>query len=172
MTIYDYSRSRSFIDRCPRSLRFTVSNLFSSEIARPIEAKFHGVCMWCGEWKFVQIFSLFSQNDIIVYGIPTEQILWFSKCFQCIFYDIFSVESYQNTRIAITHVCFNALTFAGSLRRCLNTRPAALYSNSFLGAWQMIMHEKMFDPYIDFVYRLEAGFRFHEHYEDNHRHWP
>ena len=110
--------------------------------------------------RMTSLFMAYQQNKFC--GFPSV--------FNAFSMTFFSVQSYQNTRIAITHVCFNALTFARSLRRCLNTRPAALYSNSFLGAWQMIMHEKMFDPYIDFVYRLEAGFRFHEHYEDNHRH--
>ena len=36
-------------------------------------------------------------------------------------------------RITIIHVCFIALTFAGSLGRCLN---------NFLGTRQMLMHEK------------------------------
>ena len=34
------------------------------------------------------------------------------------------------------------LTFAGSLRRCLNTKPAAWCSNSFLETHQTLMHEK------------------------------
>ena len=59
----------------------------------------------------------------------------------------FSVESYQNARIAFTHVYFFALIFAGSLRRYLNIRPATSCSNSFLGTWQMLMHEKLCDLY-------------------------
>ena len=47
-----------------------------------------------------------------------------------------------------SHVCFIALTFARSLGRCLTARPVASYSNSFLGTWQMLMHEKMCNPYI------------------------
>ena len=50
-------------------------------------------------------------------------------------------------RIAITHVCFIALTLARSLGRCLNTRQASC-SNNFLGTWQMLRHEKTCDPYI------------------------
>ena len=45
-------------------------------------------------------------------------------------------------RITITHVCFIALTLAGSLGRCLNTRPNSLVLDSFLGTRQMLMHEK------------------------------
>ena len=41
MNLYDYQRSRSFIDLGPRSLMFTFSNFFSLETDRPIEAKFH-----------------------------------------------------------------------------------------------------------------------------------
>ena len=41
MNLYEYQRWRSFIDIGPRSLRFTFSNFFSLETARPIEAKFH-----------------------------------------------------------------------------------------------------------------------------------
>ena len=41
MNLYEYQRSRSFIDLGPMSLRFTFSNFFSLKTARPIEAKFH-----------------------------------------------------------------------------------------------------------------------------------
>ena len=41
MNIYEYKRSRSFIDFGPKSLIFNISNFFSLETARPIEAKFH-----------------------------------------------------------------------------------------------------------------------------------
>ena len=44
-------RSRSFIDTCPRSLRFTCSNFFSLETARPIEVKFHVEPPWDGGMK-------------------------------------------------------------------------------------------------------------------------
>ena len=40
MNLYEYQRSRSFIDLHSRSLRFTFSNFFSLETSRPIEAKF------------------------------------------------------------------------------------------------------------------------------------
>ena len=51
MNLYEYQRSRSFIDLGPRSLRFTFSNFFSLETARPIEAKFHVEPPWDGEMK-------------------------------------------------------------------------------------------------------------------------
>ena len=44
---------RSFIDLGLRSLRFTFSNFFSLEIARPIEAKFHVESPWDGGMKVV-----------------------------------------------------------------------------------------------------------------------
>ena len=44
-------------------------------------------------------------------------------------------------RITITHVCFIAFTLAGSLRRCLNTRPNGDPAN--VNAWK-----NMCDPYI------------------------
>ena len=52
-------------------------------------------------------------------------------------------------RITITHVCFIALTLAGSLRRCLNTRPIGLVFKQHprdpanVNAWK-----NMYDPYI------------------------
>ena len=46
MNLYEYQRSRSFIDLHPRSLRFTFSNFFSLETSRPIEAKFHVKPPW------------------------------------------------------------------------------------------------------------------------------
>ena len=51
MNLYDYQRSRSFIDLGPRSLRFTFSNFFSLETARPIETKFHVEPPWDGGMK-------------------------------------------------------------------------------------------------------------------------
>ena len=40
MNLYEYQRSRSFIDLSPRSLVFNIL-LFFLETAKPIEAKFH-----------------------------------------------------------------------------------------------------------------------------------
>ena len=48
----------------------------------------------------------------------------------------------QCKNITITHVCFIALTFAGSLGKGLNTRFCGLFVQNFLGARQMLMHEK------------------------------
>ena len=41
MNLYEYQRSRSFIDLGPRSLRFNILKLFSLETARQVETKFH-----------------------------------------------------------------------------------------------------------------------------------
>ena len=46
MNLYEYQRSRSFIDLLPRSLWFTFSNFFSLQTSRPIEAKFHVEPLW------------------------------------------------------------------------------------------------------------------------------
>ena len=46
MNLYEYQRSRSFIDLGPRSLRFTFSNFFYLENARLIESKFHMEPPW------------------------------------------------------------------------------------------------------------------------------
>ena len=46
MNLYEYQRSRSFIDLHPMSLWFTFSNFFSLETSRPIEAKFHVEPPW------------------------------------------------------------------------------------------------------------------------------
>ena len=54
MNLYEYQRSKSFIDH-PSSLRFTFSNFFSLKTSRPIEAKFHVEPPWDREWKFVQM---------------------------------------------------------------------------------------------------------------------
>ena len=54
MNIYEYQRSRSFIDQDdlgPRSLRFNILNFFSLETARPIKAKFHVKLSWDGGLK-------------------------------------------------------------------------------------------------------------------------
>ena len=42
------------------------------------------------------------------------------------FSEQFMLKSGKNARIMIKHVCFMALSFAGSLGRCLNTRPDGL----------------------------------------------
>ena len=45
--IYDNPRSRSFIDLCPRSLRFNIFKLlFLKKNANPFEAKFHMEPPW------------------------------------------------------------------------------------------------------------------------------
>ena len=46
MNLYEYQRSRSFIDLGPRSLRFTFSNFIFLETAWPIEVKFHVKPPW------------------------------------------------------------------------------------------------------------------------------
>ena len=46
MNLYEYQRSRSFIDLHPRSLRFTFSNFFSIETSKPIKAKFQMEPPW------------------------------------------------------------------------------------------------------------------------------
>ena len=51
MNLYEYQRSRSFIDLGSRSLRLTFSNFFSLETAGPIEAKFHVEPPWDGRMK-------------------------------------------------------------------------------------------------------------------------
>ena len=51
MKLYEYQRSRSFIDLGPRSLRLTFSNFFCSETAGPFEAKFHVEPPWDGGMK-------------------------------------------------------------------------------------------------------------------------
>ena len=52
MNLYEYQRSRSFIELGPRSLRFTFSNFFSLETPRLVEAKFHVGSPWDGGRKF------------------------------------------------------------------------------------------------------------------------
>ena len=46
MNLYEYKRSRSFIDLGPMSLRLTFSNFFSLETAWQIEATFHVKTPW------------------------------------------------------------------------------------------------------------------------------
>ena len=41
MNLYEYQRSRSFIDLGPRSLSYNILFFLSLETANPIEAKFH-----------------------------------------------------------------------------------------------------------------------------------
>ena len=55
MKLYEYQRSRSFIDLGPNLSDSIFLNLFSSITTWPIEAKFHVKCPWMGEYMFVQI---------------------------------------------------------------------------------------------------------------------
>ena len=48
--IYDNPRSVSFIDLCPRSLRFNILKLLFLRNARPIEVKFRMEPPWDGGW--------------------------------------------------------------------------------------------------------------------------
>ena len=50
MNLYEYQWSMN-IDLSPRSFRFNISNAFSFETARPIEAKFHVEPPWDGGMK-------------------------------------------------------------------------------------------------------------------------
>ena len=54
MNLYEYQRSRSFIDLGPRSLGFNIFNFFFLETAWPIEAKFYVELHGMGERKFDQ----------------------------------------------------------------------------------------------------------------------
>ena len=51
MNLYQYQRSRSFIDLGPRSLRFNIFIFFFLETAGPIEAKFYVEPPWDGGTK-------------------------------------------------------------------------------------------------------------------------
>ena len=59
MNLYEYQRSRSFIDLHPRSLRFNISNFFCSETARPIESNVHNrASMGYREWKLFEMIQV------------------------------------------------------------------------------------------------------------------
>ena len=60
MNLYEYQRSRSFIDLCTRSLRFNIFKLFSLKNTRLIEAIFHVEPSCDGRMKRVQmVYDLF-----------------------------------------------------------------------------------------------------------------
>ena len=64
--------------------------------------------------------------------------LMFEQRFQC----ELGWNKAKYARITITHVCFIALTLAGSLGWCWKLGLSASCSNSILGTRQMLMHEK------------------------------
>ena len=70
MNLYEYQRSRSFIDLHPRSLRFTFSNFFSLETSRPIEAKFHVEPPWNKRMKIYSngLCHMASMAAMLIYG--------------------------------------------------------------------------------------------------------
>ena len=51
MKLYEYQRSRSFIDICQSHSDLIFSNFFSSIMARPVETKFHVEPPWEGRTK-------------------------------------------------------------------------------------------------------------------------
>ena len=51
MNTYEYQRSRSLLDLCPRSVTSILSNIFCCECAWPIEAKFHVELLWVVKMK-------------------------------------------------------------------------------------------------------------------------
>ena len=69
MNLYEYQRSRSFIER-PRSLRFTFSNFFSLETARLLEARFHVEPPWDGGMKVCSnsLFHMTNMATMPIYG--------------------------------------------------------------------------------------------------------
>ena len=70
MNLFEYQRSRSFVDRHPGSLRFTFSNFFSLETSRPIEAKFHVEPPWDRGMKICSngLCHLTSMSAMPIYG--------------------------------------------------------------------------------------------------------
>ena len=68
MKLYEYQRSRSFIDLLRRSLRFNISNFFSLEIARPIDAILY-VEPPCDEGMKVNTNGLCHMTNIAVMSI-------------------------------------------------------------------------------------------------------
>ena len=51
MNLYEYQRSRSFIDLCPRSLKFNIFKLLFFKNIRPIDAIFHVEPSYDGRMK-------------------------------------------------------------------------------------------------------------------------
>ena len=64
------------------------------------------------------------------------------ECFSSFFQCELSWNKVKYARITITHVCFIALTLAGSLGWCWTLGLSASCSNNILGTRQMLMHEK------------------------------
>ena len=56
INLYDYQRSRPFIDLCPRSLRLNIFKLLLLGNRWADWSQFpYGASMWCEDWKFVQM---------------------------------------------------------------------------------------------------------------------
>ena len=69
----------------------------------------------------------------------------FQQRFQC----EFGWNKVKYARITITHVCFIALTLAGSLGRCLNTRPISfVFKQHPRDLANVNALKNMCDPYI------------------------
>ena len=97
-------------------------------------------------------------------NIQNTIILMFFRCSWCDF-RLESGEFILNARITITHVCFIALTFAGSSEDVWTLGLAASCSNSFLRTQQTLMHEKTcMIPIIKSIYLLphKAHYLLHE----------
>ena len=86
----------------------------------------------------------FYQNDVKKSEKPNS-IFRYVQCCQS---DFFHDFRHHRREFSWNHI------FARSLRRCLNTQPAASCSDRFLRTLQMLMHEKTCDPYILVYFRV------------------
>ena len=77
MNIYEYQRSRSFIDLGPRSLRFNIFKLLFLETARPIEARFHVEPPWDGRTKECSngLGHMTNMAAMLIYGKNLKNLL-------------------------------------------------------------------------------------------------
>ena len=82
MKLYEYQRSRSFIGLHPRSLRFKISNFFSLQAARPIEAKFHVAPPWDGGTKVrtISVCHMTKMATMSIYGKILQKSSLEPKC--------------------------------------------------------------------------------------------
>ena len=79
--LYEYQRSRSFIDPHPRSLRFTFSNFFSLETSKPIETKFHVEPSWDRGMKVCSngVCHMTNMVTMLIYGKKLKNLLLWNQ---------------------------------------------------------------------------------------------
>ena len=102
---YEYQRSSSLIDLCPRSLRFILWNIFCSKASGPIEAKFQVKHLWVRETNITFKWSWSCDQDGFhaIYGNNPLKIISLSETKRLMTFEL----GVQHWGLRLCKVCSN-----------------------------------------------------------------